>query len=80
MGAVRTKIVGVNDAGYRVGQYHPFARHDDEMVEAARALHDQGYGYRRIARALGVSVRTVRGWVNFERRLSSYMDWKKVPA
>ena len=38
--------------------------HSTQTVQEARRLHvDEGYGYHKIAKMLGVSRHTVRGWV-----------------
>jgi DNA invertase Pin-like site-specific DNA recombinase len=34
----------------------------DQKVAEAQRMHEQGKGYREIAKALGVSIGTVSGW------------------
>jgi len=52
----------------RSGQQHWAAKRTDLDVELARTLHDQGWGYRRIARHLAVPRATVQSWCNYRRR------------
>lgn len=52
----------------RKGERHHKARHMDAMVEAARQLHDEGWGYRRLARHFGIPLPTMRDWCNHRRR------------
>jgi len=50
------------------GERHHRARYSDETVERARDLHDEGYGYQTIARALGAPWNTVRDWCAYRTR------------
>ncbi len=70
--------IGLNERGQRLGQYHCRARISDEAVEQMRSLHDEGLGYRRIARMLGLRVYTVRDIVSFRRRNVLPTTWVEV--
>lgn len=73
------RLVATNDRGMRIGQYHHRTKYPDEMVDKARELHeDQGLGYVRIARILGVPKSVVRDWCRYNRRAQTYVSWKKV--
>lgn len=73
------KLVATNDRGMRIGQYHPNCRHSDDLVDRIRAMHeDQNMGYRKIAKALGLSRHTVRDICRYSRRAQSYERWKRV--
>jgi hypothetical protein len=72
------KSIGVNDQGYRVGENHARARSSDELVESARALHEEGVGYKTLAWFFGVPVRTIRDWISFRRRNQFYANWKEA--
>lgn len=43
--------------------------HDGHLVELALALHESGFGYKRIARKLGLPVTTVRNWLQGKARI-----------
>lgn len=55
--------------GYRCGQQHHNAKLTDHEVELIRSLHDEGMGYKLIAKKFEVSPRTVRGICNGRSRL-----------
>lgn len=48
------------ERGWRCGESHQNATRTDAEVEQVRALHDEGYGWRRIAKMLNLP----RRWVN----------------
>lgn len=49
------KMIGVNEAGRRVGEDHPAADLSDREIELMRDLHENhGIGYRRLARMFEV--------------------------
>ena len=50
------------------GERHYLAKASDTTVEVARQLHDQGWGYRKIARHLDVPRATVQFWCTYRRR------------
>jgi hypothetical protein len=55
--------------GKRCGQTHPRAEATDSDVDLARQLHENdGWGYKRIAKAMEVPVRTVRDWLTYKSR------------
>lgn len=72
-------LVPVNELGKRIGQHHHNARISDEMVDKIRELHeDEGLGYRRIAKLLGIKRQTVQKICNYERRAQTPTRWKKI--
>lgn len=54
--------------GRPFGERHAFCRYGKNEVELARQLSDAGLTARAIAEKMELQERTVRGWVNFERR------------
>jgi len=46
-----------------------YKRADDVLKAQVPALVDSGYGYRTIARKLGVPVQSAKGWVHRYRRM-----------
>lgn len=71
--------VATNERGYRIGQYHQNAKHDDETVDRARALHeDAAMGYGCIAKLLGVPKGLIAEWCRYEKRADSYINWKTL--
>ncbi len=68
--------ITTNERGERVGQDHFRARNSDREVEMARALHEGGMGYARIAKLMECSKATVRDWVKGRRRAHGIVKWK----
>jgi DNA invertase Pin-like site-specific DNA recombinase len=50
------------------GETHFNARYTDHEVELVRQLHEQGQGYKAIAKRMEMPVRTVRDWVLYKGR------------
>lgn len=73
------KLVGVNDAGRRVGEDHPCAVLTDHDVEMIFQLREEGMGYRRIARLMECSKSLVRRIVKGEVRAQRATRHKRVP-
>lgn len=57
-----------NAKNYRLGETHHRARYDDATVESVRQMNDDGLGYKRIAKILGISSNTIRDWVYYRTR------------
>ena len=73
-------MVGVNEQGYRVGEHHHNARLSNEIVDKIREMHeDEGIGYRRIAKIMGISRHVIAKICRYERRAQTPERWKKVP-
>lgn len=72
------KTVAVNDRGLRIGEDHPNARYTNGEVEMVLRLRDDGLGYKRIARAVEMPVRTVRDIIKGRRRCQMPADFKRV--
>jgi DNA invertase Pin-like site-specific DNA recombinase len=72
-------IVAVNEQGYRIGSSHHNARLSDETIDQIRDMHeDQSYGYRKIAKLLGLSRHVVAKICRYERRAQTPDRWKRV--
>lgn len=62
------QIVGVNEKGLRVGQYHQRAKLSDLDVEHIRQLYEQGVTRSVIAEKFEVCKSTVNKIVSYRRR------------
>ena len=60
--------VAVNERGLRIGDSHQNAKYSDSEVEMVFNLRDIGWGYKRIAAAVEMPVRTVRDFICGKRR------------
>lgn len=63
MTATKIEILYCNATGRPVGESHGNARHSNDVVAQARALHAGGMGYKPIGKALGVAWPTVQSWI-----------------
>jgi len=57
-----------NHTGHRIGAHHQNAKHDFTVVQRARALHSEGYGYGKISQLLDIGESTARDWINYYTR------------
>jgi len=72
-----TRSVAYNDRGWRVGEGHPKARLTDAQIEQIRDEYEAGgVGYRRLSARWGISRRSVRDIVHFNRRNQWAARWK----
>lgn len=74
------KIVGVNERGYRVGQWNQYSKYSDRVVELVRQLRDQGMTYPAIAAKMEMPYWTVSRICRHERRSEQPARFKKVEA
>ncbi|WP_250533965.1 hypothetical protein [Caballeronia sp. AZ10_KS36] len=72
------KLVGVNEKGIRVGQYHQRAKLTDLDVEQVRELRVSGLSYRAIAEKFEIGIRTVRDIVSYRKRAQFPAKWKSI--
>jgi hypothetical protein len=80
-----TRLVGVDDRGNRVGEDHPRAKLSDDEVELIRQLYEEGQAdptkwlsMRAIAEKFECSIGNVCMIVNFNRRASYPVGWRRV--
>lgn len=66
-----TRMVGRTEAGRPSGESHPMAKISDRDVDLIRQLHEEGLGYRAIARKFELSRYTVRDIVKCNRRYAT---------
>ena len=52
------------------GEKHHRSKYSADLVEKARVMSDEGAGFKRIARAMGLPAGTVRDWVEYRTRAS----------
>lgn len=80
LGVDMEKKVGVNEKGYRVGQWNQGSKFSDRVVEQVRYLRDQGLLYREIAEKMEMSYHTVLRICRHERRAEQPTRFKRVEA
>lgn len=74
-------VVGINERGMRVGQWHHRAKLTDAEVDQMLALRDTGWGYKRLAKAFDISVRHVRDILaGKKRQLATAFREVRLPA
>lgn len=72
------KTVGVNERGYRVGQWNQFSKYSDREVEMCRKLRDQGMTYPQISEKMDMPYWTVSRICRHERRAEAPARFKRV--
>lgn len=73
------RLVGTNDRGVAIGQYHPRAKYPDELIDQIREMReDQGLTWREIVSRTGVSMRMVRDVCAYVYRAQTYTNWRKA--
>lgn len=70
--------IGVNERGQRVGESHQRARLTDHEVDLLLQLHDEGWGYGRLARHFDISKSAARKICKGETRCQRPARWKVV--
>lgn len=73
-----TKLVGVNDRGHVVGESHHRAVLTDHEVDLIFELHEDGWGYGRIAQVMEVHKATVQMILSGKRRAQTVMAFKRI--
>lgn len=72
------KVVAVNERGLRIGEDHPNVRYTDGEVAMVLGLYADGWGYKRIAKALEMPKTTVRDICKGRRRGQYAVKFKRV--
>ena len=67
----------IGEAGKSVGQTHHMAKLTDAEVENIRRLHDEGYGYRKLAKMFDTPRETIRDIVRCKFRAQIVVSIKK---
>lgn len=76
-----TKLVAVDERGYRVGSSHHNSTIPDAVVRAVRDAHEyDGRSYDWIAKHMGLGKSTVAKLCRYERRAATAARWKRVKA
>ena len=71
------RLVGMNDRGMAIGQYHPRAKYPDELIDQIREMReDHKLTTREIAARTGVSRRMVRDVCAYTKRAQTYTNWR----
>lgn len=71
-------VVAVNENGARVGDSHLQARLTNGEVDLLLRLHEDGWGYRRLAEKFGISKSGVRRICKGETRCQTPARFKEV--
>lgn len=73
------RLVGTNDRGVAIGQYHPRAKYPDELIDQIREMReDQRLSTREISARTGMSRRMVRDVCAYVYRAQTYTHWRKA--
>lgn len=77
----RTKVIALNERGFRIGASHHNATIPEETIQRIRYLHEEeGIGYRRLSRMFDIKRDTVVKICRYERRGQVPHAWKRVKA
>lgn len=77
-GSMSKRMVAVNDLGCRIGEDHPRAELTNADVARLLALHDEGFGYKRLARMFDISPSQARNIVKGYQRGQAAMGYRAV--
>lgn len=72
------RLVSINEKGRRIGESHPRARLTDREIELVFALRAEGWGYKRIAHKMEMSVRHVRDVLACRKRAQFAAGFKGI--
>ena len=73
-----SRLVAVNEKGYRLGEDHQRAKLTNHEVECIRRLHADGMDYQMIAEKYEVSKTLIARICRFEIRATAAIRWKTV--
>ena len=76
MGDFRMKR-SVNEAGRRIGEGHPRARHSDAMVEQILRCNENGLSSISISLVLGIPASTIRSILSGKARRQEPSVWQR---
>lgn len=74
-----SRVIGVNEQGLRIGQYHQRAKLTDAQVEELLDLRADGWGYKRLAKKFSICKSQVRRIVAYAQRVQLSYVWRVVP-
>lgn len=72
------ELVGINDKGRRVGQYHPRARFTDHEVDLIFELKEEGRTITEIAKIMECRKSTINDILKGRRRAQHPTRWVRV--
>lgn len=72
------RMIGVNDAGLRVGEDHQGAKLSNHEVELIRRLREGGMSYRAIADKFDISKSMVFYICDYQKRVSTPTRFRRV--
>lgn len=67
----------VNEAGRRIGEGHPRARHSDAMVEQILRCNENGLSSISISLVLGIPASTIRSILSGKARRQEPSVWQR---
>ena len=75
----KTKLIAVNELGYRIGTSHHNCKVPDAIIDQIRDLHEeQGWSYSRISEYVGFPKDYIAKVCRYERRAQTPERWKRV--
>lgn len=72
------RFVAVNERGFRIGQDHPKAVLTDAEVARLLDLHEQGFGYKRLAKMFDISRSAARNYCKGRQRCQLPARWAET--
>lgn len=74
----KPQLVGINEDGHAIGEWHPSAVLSDAEVEVMRDLHENhGWGYWRLAQKFGISKSAARDICLYRHRAQTVAGFKE---
>ncbi len=77
---MKTRTIGVNEIGRRIGESHHNAKLSDGDVEQLRELHAEGFGYRKLSTIFDCSKSLVRDIIKGRARGQVAEAWRFIPC
>ena len=75
-----SRIIGVNDQGFRIGEDHQQAKYTDGEIRMALRLRAEGMSYAAISRQLDMPKSTVRDYIKGYRRAQVASRYKVIKS
>ncbi|SNR73641.1 hypothetical protein SAMN05192560_0770 [Methylobacillus rhizosphaerae] len=73
-----TRLIAVNEHGYRIGEDHHNAKYSNTEVGMVFQLRDSGMSYLEIARKMEIPKSTIRDFIKGHKRCQFAAKHKKV--
>lgn len=76
--AIKRVVVGVNQFGLRVGEFHHLAKTTDREVDWIRGFHEAGVSYSVIEEVTGLPKSTIAGICQYRRRAQTPESYRTI--